>query len=173
MLNKEFVSKIESISDSDKTVFSVGHNTFFTYDDNKTVIRYVTDKGVAELSLGTIEELCEGNAPFESTDEDWMDIYLPLLMAIESAINRSHKDDPNLRDKDLFPVLERLIMKPDINLNSKVVIAIQENIKLILATNMYSLKEVKGSLKKVLRSVRNHHAVDGPKGYLDFIRGKV
>jgi len=173
LLNREFVSKLEKISDSDKTVFSVGHNTFFTHDGNTTVVRYVTDKGIAEYTLGSIEELCEGSAPFESTDDDWMDIYLPLLMAVESGINRAHKDNPDLRDKDLITILERLIMKPDINLINQVAVAIQDHIKLTLATNTYSKKEVIGSLRKVLRSVRNHHAIDGPKGYLNFIKDKV
>jgi hypothetical protein len=172
-LNREFVSKLEKICDSGKTVFSIGHNTFFTHDGDTTVVRHVTDKGTAELALGTIEELCEGSAPFESTDEDWIDMYLPLLMAIESGINRAHETHPDLRDKNLVTILERLIMKPDINLNNQVAAAIQDHIKLTLATNTYSKKEVIGALKKVLRSVRNHHAVDGPKGYLDFIKDRV
>ena len=172
-MDREFISKIEQISDSDKAVFSVGHNTFFTHDEDKTVVRYVTDKGKVESPLGTIEELCEGNASFESTDDDWIDKYLPLLMAIESAINRSHKENPDLRDKDIIRVLDRLIMKPDINLNSGVAAAIQDHVALTLATNRYSRKEVIGALKKVLRSARNHHTAGGPKGYLSFIRGKV
>jgi len=51
------------------------------------------------LGLGSIEELCEGNAPFESTGEEWVDMYLPLLTAVESGINRPHEDDPDLKDK--------------------------------------------------------------------------
>jgi hypothetical protein len=173
LLKREFLSKLEEILDSDKTVFSIGHDTFFTHDGNTTVVRHVTAKGMAEYTLGSIEELCEGNAPFESTDADWMDNYLPLLMAVESGVNRGHKDNPDMRDKDLMAILERLIMKPDINLNDPVTVAIQDHIKLTLATNTYSKKEVIGSLKKVLRSVRNHHAIDGPKGYLNFIKDKV
>jgi hypothetical protein len=172
-LNKEFVSKIEEISDSDEVVFSVGHNTFFTHEDDRTVVRYRTDGGTVETQLGAIEEMCEGNRPFQSTDAEWIDVYLPLLMAIESAINRCHREDPDLKDKDLVPILKRLIVKPDINLEHAVAVAIQDHIKLTLCTNTYSKKEVIGGLKKVLRSVRNHHAVDGPKGYLNFIEGKV
>jgi hypothetical protein len=172
-LNREFISKIEEITDSDKIVFAIGHNTFFTYEGGKTVVQYCTDRGTAELQLGTIEEMCEGNSPFRSTDDNGMDVYLPLLMAIESAINRCQSDNPDLRDKDLLPILERLIMKPDINLNYAVPIAIQNNIKLTLSTNAYSKKEVIGALKKVFRSVRAHHSVDGPRGYLNFIKGKV
>lgn len=172
-MNKEFVSRISDLADSDKTVFSIGRNTFFTHDGGTTGVRYVTEKGTAELALGTIEQLCEGSAPFESADEEWVDIYLPLLMAIESGINRAHEDDPNLKDKDLVTILERLVMKPDIHLESRVAVAIQDHVKLTLATSTYSKKEVIGALKKVLRSVKRHHAVEGPKGYLNFIRGKV
>jgi len=46
------------------------------------------------LGLGSIEELCEGNAPFESTGEEWVDMYLPLLTAVESGINRAHEMIP-------------------------------------------------------------------------------
>jgi hypothetical protein len=172
-LNKEFVSKNEKISGSDEIVFSVGHNTFFIHDNDKTIVRYCTDGGTAESPLGTIEEMCEGNSPFQSTDDEWIDVYLPLLMAIESAINRCHRDDPDLRDKDLFPILKRLIMKPDINLDHAVPVAIQDHIKLTLSTNTYSKREVIGALKKVLRSVRNHHAASRPNGYLNFLEGKV
>ncbi len=67
-MNKETVSKIEKISGLDEVVFSVGHNTFFIHDDDKTVVRYCADAGTVELSLGTIEEMCEGSSSFESTD---------------------------------------------------------------------------------------------------------
>jgi hypothetical protein len=151
----------------------VGHNTFFTHDGEATIVRYVSDKGTAELALGSIEELCEGSAAFESSDDDWVDEYLPLLAAIESGINRAQEVDADLKDKDLITILERLIMKPDIRLHSQVAIAIQDHLKLTLATNSYSKKEVIGALKKVLRSVRRHHAVGGAKGYLKFIKDKV
>jgi hypothetical protein len=102
----------------------------------------VTDKGTAELALGSIEELCEGSAAFESGDEDWVDEYLPLLAAVESGINRAQEGDP-------------------------------DHLKITLATNSYSKKEVIGALRKMLRSVKRHHAVDGAKGYLKFIKDKV
>jgi hypothetical protein len=173
LLNREFVTKLKEISDSEDHVFSIVHNTFFTHDGDRTTVRHVTDKGTAELELGTIEELCEGSAPFESTDDDWTDMYLPLVMAVESGISRAHSSDPDLKDKLVITILKRLILKPDINLNHPVAIAIQDNLKLTLATNAFSKKEVIGSLKKVLRSVTRHHSVDGPKGYLNFIKDKV
>ena len=172
-MNREFVAKLKEMSDSEDHVFSIGHNTFFSHDGDRTTVRHVTEKGTAELELGTIEELCEGSAPFGSTGEDWTDMYLPLLMAVESGINRAHESDPELKDKTVITILKRLIMRPDINLNHPVSIAVQDNLKLSLATNAFSKKEVIGSLKKVLRSVTRRHAVDGPKGYLDFIKDKV
>jgi len=173
VVNREFVTKLKKISDSEDHVFSIGHNTFFTHDGDRTTVRHVTDRGTAEIELGPIEELCEGSAPFDSTDEDWTDMYLPLVMAVESGISRAHASDPDLKDKTVITILKRLIMKPDINLNHPMAIAIQDNLKLTLATNAFSKKEVIGSLKKVLRSVTRRHAVDGPKGYLDFIKDKV
>ena len=172
-MNREFVAKLKETSNSGDHVFSIGHNTFFTHDGNRTTVRHVTENGTVEFELDTIEELCEGTAPFESTDENWTDMYLPLVMAVESGISRAHASDPELKDKTVITILKRLIMRPDINLNHPVSIAVQENLKLTLATNAFSRKEVIGSLKKVLRSVTRRHTVDGPKGYLDFIKDKV
>ena len=172
-MNREFAAELKEISTSEDYVFSIGHNTFFTHDGDRTTVRHVNDKGTVELELTTIEELCEGSAPFDSTDENWTDMYLPLVMAIESGINRAHTSDPDLKDKIIITILKRLIMKPDINLNHPAALAIQDNLKLTLATNAYSKKEVMGSLKKVLRSVTRHHTVDGPTGYLNFIKDKV
>jgi hypothetical protein len=172
-LNRDFVAKLKEISNSGDYVFSIGQNTFFTHDGNRTTVRHVTDKETVELELGTIEELCEGRAPFDSTDEDWTDMYLPLLTAVESGINRAIATDPDLKDKTVITILKRLIMKPDINLNHPVAIAVQDNLKLTLATTAYSEKEVIGSLNKVLRSVTRHHAVGGSRGYLNFIKDKM
>ncbi len=52
-------------------------------------------------------------------------------------------------------------------------IAIQDQIKLILSTDTYSIKEVLGCLKKVQRSVKRHHSVAGATGYLDFIKDRI
>ncbi len=173
-MDQEFIHKIENIHGQSDVVFRIDHNTYFKHVDGCTIIRYVfsADQTV-EHKLGTIEDLCEGNIPFDSSDDDWTDKYLPLLMSIESAITRVHKLNPDLKDKAVIAVLERLVVKPDINLQSQLAEAIQDHIKLCLATNSYSKRELAGCLKKVLRSVKRHHRVDGPKGYLDFIKDKI
>jgi Mg2+ and Co2+ transporter CorA len=173
-MDREFVAKIRKIHGKGDIIFIVDHNTFFMHSDTATIVQYVSAKNKKiEQQLGTIDELCERDALFQSLNDDWTDKYLPLLMAIESAINRVQRTRPNMKDKNVIAVLERLLLKPDMKLHGELSVAIQDHIKLTLAVNSYSKKEVAGCLKKVLHSVKNHHRVGGAKGYLNFIKDKV
>ena len=163
--SREFVSRVRKLSGTAEAVF-------YSHDGPKSFVRYEAETRTAELELGSIEDLCEGNDPFESAGGEWIDRYLPLLMAVESGIS-IHATEPDLKDKHVITILERLIMKPDVDLNNQLARDIQDRIKLTLATNTYSRKELIGALKKVHRSVRRHHAIGGPRGYVDFIKGRV
>jgi Mg2+ and Co2+ transporter CorA len=173
-MDRDFVAKVREIHGKGDIIFSVDHNTFFVHSDSASIVQYVNEKNKKiEHQLGTIDELCEGDALFQSSDDDWTDKYLPLLMAIESAINRIQRTRSDMTDKNVIAVLERLLLKPDMKLHGYLSVAIQDHIKLTLATNSYSKKEVVGCLKKVLHSVKNHHRIGGSKGYLNFIKDKV
>lgn len=170
-MDRDFTSKIEQVNKKGKILFSVNRNTFFSRSGDRLTVRYVADSGESvEHSLKTIEELVEGDRSYDPSDDQWTtDTYLPLLMAIESAIKRVYQENPGLKDKAVIAVLERLIMKLDIRLMDELSTTIQNYIRLILSANIYSRKEVVGCLKKVQKSVKRHHRVDGPTGYLDFI----
>ncbi len=100
-------------------------------------------------------------------------VFFHLVSAIESAIARVYKRNPGLKDKTVITVLERLIGKPAVHLGDELSTTIQTNMRLILSAEPYSRKEVIGCLKKVQRSVKLHHSVDGPTGYLDFIKDQI
>jgi hypothetical protein len=173
-LDKVFIDLIGKATGNKNVVFSIGYNTAFLREDDSLIVQYKTKNGeVIEHTLKTIEELVEGDAAFESSDDDWMDRYLPLLSAIEAAIARTYKADPNLKDKMVLTVIDRLIIRPDIRMASDLINAIQTNMRLILSTTKYSRKEVIGCLKKVQKSIKRHHSVNGPTGYLDFIKERI
>jgi hypothetical protein len=173
-LDKEFADTVQKLNNDKTVVFSIGHNTVFSYNGNDIKVKYTVEDGrTIEHTLLTITELVEGDKPFSSSDEDWMDSYLPLLTAIESAIDGIYRLNMQLKDKTVLAIIQRLIMKPDINLNDELTRCIQANVRLILSTIRYSKVEVIGCLKKVERSIKRHHSVEGSRGYLDFIKGRV
>ncbi len=171
ILDKAFNDLIDEITGGTTVVFSVGKNTTFQRDSDSLTVRYQSERGrVVEHRLKTIEELVEGSAEFKSSEDDWMDKYLPLLTAIETAIDGRYIKDPDLKDKMVLVVVERLVQRPDIRMDSPLVDDIQANLRLILSTMRYSRKEVVGSLRKVQKSIKRHHSAEGATGYLDFIR---
>ena len=173
-MDQTFVAKIKAVTPENQAVFSIGNNTTFSQDGDDLLVRYTADSGaVVEHKLLGIDELLEGDAVFVSTDEDWQDRYLPLLMGIEAAIDRVYSRNPGLKDKTVIVVLDRLITKPSILIRDELIQAVQSNIRLILSTERYSRNELLGCLRKVQRSVKRHHSVDGPVGYLEFIKGKI
>jgi len=173
-MDQGFLDKIEKVTGMKKVVFSIGKNTTFNRSGECLTVRFVSDyAGAIEHVLASIDQLIEGDADFISEDDEWTDKYLPLLMAIETEIDAVYKANPNLKDKTVRNVLERLIMKPDIRMEDELTRSIQAHVRLILSTAKYSRKELLGCLKKVQRSVKRHHLADGPTGYLDFIKGKV
>jgi hypothetical protein len=170
-LDSVFIDLVDSINNNKKVVFSIGHNTTFLRHGDTLTVRYEPEVGrIVEHQLKDIEQLVEGDTPFESSDQDWMDKYIPLLMAIETAIDAAYRNDPDLKDKMILAIVDRLVAKPDIRINSVLLNDIQANIRLILSTIRYSRKEVIGSLRKVQKSIKRHHSVNGPTGYLDFIK---
>lgn len=173
-MERDFADRIAKLNGNKTVVFSLDHNTTFYSLNDQLAVRYTSDSGeIIEHPLLNIEALVEGDAAFVSSDDDWQDKYLPLLTAIESAISHCYENQPGLKDKTVMAVIERLIMKADIKLNDELANTVQASMRLVLTTTSYSMKEVVGCLKKVLRSVKRHHSVDGPTGYLEFIKDKI
>ena len=163
-----FIKAVEHVAGNEDVVFNVGENTFFTNQDEGTRVRYVhSESEVVDWELKPLASLYEGNEPFLASDsDDWNDEYLRLFIAIETAIRREYRERSELKDKQVIAVLSRLVSNPEIRLTGTLVRLIQNNLRLCLSANPYSKKEVIGALRKVLKSVKRHHHVDGPRGYL-------
>ena len=144
-MDKAFNDLISAITGGTTVVFSIGHNTTFQRDGDNLIVRYQSESGqVVEHCMKTIDELVEGSKEFGSSEDDWMDEYLPLLTAIETAIDGRYMKDPDLKDKMVLAVVDRLVQKPDIRMDSPLVDDIQANLRLILSTMKFSRKEVVG-----------------------------
>ncbi|MFW6173399.1 MAG: hypothetical protein ACOC5T_06610 [Elusimicrobiota bacterium] len=104
--------------------------------------------------------------------------YTDLLSAIESAISRYYRNNPDTKDRDVINALKNL--KANLFQNYKptkhpIERQIQEHLRLVLSTkNGFGGKkrmkiEVLMCIKYVLASVKRHHKTGGVRGYLDFI----
>ena len=157
------------------TVFRLGTNTFFRHEGNQTIFEYVPEEDrKIEYTFKDLEQLYSGDQEFDYQSTDWNDDrYLPLLMNIESAITAVYRADPTLKDKQVIAVLERLTTKPKMSLPNPSAVSIQDNLKLTLSLYNFSRREVIGALKRVLKSAKRHHKLDGSRGYLDFVKGYI
>jgi hypothetical protein len=172
LMDSEFVDAIKQIAGDESIVFNIGVNTEFIHQDDVTRIRYRhSDSAVVGWELKPLESLYEGDYPFSASGSNkWDDEYMPLLHAIESAIRGEYLERSDPKDKQVIAVLSRLVSKPEMRLAGSLVRSIQDQLRLCLSANRYSRKEAIGALRKVLKSVKRHHQVDGPLGYLEFIR---
>jgi hypothetical protein len=157
------------------TVFRLGTNTFFRHEGTQTIFEYVREENQRiEYTFKDWEQLYSGSQEFDYQSTDWNDDrYLPLLMNIESAITAVYRTDPALKDKQVIAVLERLATKPEMSLANPLTVSIQDNLRLTLSLYNFSRREVLGALKRVLKSAKRHHKLDGSRGYLDFVKDYI
>jgi|GEM_PF-1005010 len=124
-----------------------------------------------EIEKTDIGELVnDDNARVIIRDEN-ADKYLPLLYTIESTIARHYKGNPSLKDKDVIFALKNIrnVFKKEFKPANALEFEIVLNLKISLYLNDFSKNEVIACIKRILNSVKRHHAVDGKRGYLDFI----
>jgi hypothetical protein len=127
-----------------------------------------------EYTFKDWEQLYSGNQEFDYQSTDWNDDrYLPLLMKIEPAITAVYRTNPAVKDKQVIAVLERLATKPEMSLANPLAVSIQDNLKLTLSLYNFSRREVLGTLKRVLKSAKRHHKLDGSRGCLDFVKDYI
>ena len=99
--------------------------------------------------------------------------YMPLLMGIEESILRFYEQEPRLNDARVSRALSDLAMHLDrppgpAPLRQR----LWFDMRLLLSLNDYSRRDVRRALRKIRKSVRRHTQMDGPRGYLDFIRAQ-
>lgn len=156
---------------NDDFLFSIGKNTFFTDKEDGLYVEYIPkDNKKIEFRLKELRELYEGDGIFAFQSDDDIDHYNPLLESIESAIEVFYENNPDYKDKNIRFVLEMLNRNPEAKMNSELAKQIQNNLRLCLAFNVYSRKEVAGGIKRIIKSLKDHHFHDGAKGYVDFVK---
>ena len=132
----------------------------FFYEAGETRIKY---------AIGALNNLYEGTEVFDYQDDSWDGKCMPLLVLIESTILRAYRKNPKLKDKTVISILEMLAGKPDTKIPNRLLNTLQNKLRLNLSINAFSKAELVGSLKRVLKSVKNHHSTGGTRGYLHFI----
>ena len=97
-------------------------------------------------------------------------MFEPLLMAIEQVFVDRSAVEPKLTDAAVGFALDRLCMSPDAAPGDPLAVYVQLSLRLALSLGDYSRQDVRLALRKVRQSVARHTKVDGPMGYLTFIR---
>lgn len=165
-MDQEFVKQFNAIAEwkKDSSAESSEYSAFFP-NAEEGIVTFSSTKGSFTYRLKILRELF---APHDASlpAEAWQN---PLLMAIESAISRTYKKNPELTDPLVILALEQLAAKPDAEGTDTLTKAIVTQLTIELSLEDFSRADVRRALNKVLRSVRRHYEVDGRRGYLDFI----
>jgi hypothetical protein len=173
-MDKDFVTTMENTAGHNDFFLLFDYNTVFVHDAGITIVkRRGSEEGdeAFEYRLKPMSELFEGDRPFDASNgDDWSDVYLSLLVAIETAIMKTYGRRPEMKDKQVINVMTRLVAKPEMHLGSELALAIQDHLLVCLSGSVFSRKEVIGALRKVLKSAKRHHSIDGTRGYLEFIK---
>ena len=164
----QLIEMIENVGIEEKQ-FNIGKDTFYREEDGSLILIYHHENGNFEYRIKEIDELYEGDRDFDYQDDSWHDQYLPLLLAIETTILDYYGKNPAIKDKTIITILDKLARNPGITFPNQLLENIQRDLRLSLSINSYSKSEVVGSFKRVLKSAKNHHRTDGPRGYLEFI----
>ena len=145
-------------------------NSSFYEEGEKAFVLITTSDGKGfEHELKDISVLFCGEGK-EVEIEGREDEYTSLLSSIESAISGYYKEHPGLLDRNVIFALHSLIKNPEGKYPfNDLRRDIQLNLRFCLSLKKWSRQEVISCLRYVLRSVKLHRSVDGPRGYLDFI----
>lgn len=165
---------LKKISDNNIDIknFVIGENTFFKKIDGESFVEIISKNNSKIIhKLDLIKNLYSGDNSFDYESKDWDDKYMPILLCVETAICGYYIHNPDLNDKTVINILERLILNPDIKIPNDLINSLQNNLKFCLCLNNYSRHEIKGSLKRIPKSAKRHHKIDGRTGYSDFLEG--
>ncbi|MBU1200940.1 MAG: hypothetical protein KJ583_00250 [Nanoarchaeota archaeon] len=118
----------------------------------------------------TAELLEENGTGLISINDNNMEAFLPILMAVEETICQYFAENTSLKDSYVIESLKRIRdtftseSKFD-GLKGKIV----DKLKLVLFLNNYDINDVSLSISKVIKSVKTHRSIGGSRGYLNFI----
>lgn len=162
---KEIVDKLQSHEKD----FEIGRDASLINENGELLFLYEYDEIRIKYPILEITELFEGSRSFNYQDDRWNGPCFPLFVAIESTILKKFRKNPKLKDKNVISILDALVRKPDIKSHNEFLCQLQNELRVNLSMNAFSKPEVIGSLKTVLKSVKNHHITGGIRGYLQFL----
>jgi len=165
---KEKLDKIKKLKPIDKG--TKGFQYSIESSENKDgLIKVIADKGEFNYQLKELQELYSPEQSFY-LDIDWDDnYYLSLLNTIEGAIRHTDDFNTGLTDAKVIYYLEEFVSRPEIKSNDTIIKEINNRLRFQLSISNYTRNEVRGALRKVLRSAKRHNQNGGIRGYLDFI----
>lgn len=174
-MDKEFTDKLDAISPwsregdrSDTSDFSLSYS-----DKEDGLVLVEASKGSFEHRLKPLHELFSSTTTVNMATKMNDPRYLDLLYAIESSIKRLSIEHPDLTDASIMLGLDALAVRPEALTNDAVVKRINRDLRLLLSMNDYSRDEMKAAVRKISASVKQHRAIAGIRGYLDFIMEHV
>jgi hypothetical protein len=124
-----------------------------------------TDDGPKPYNLRPLSELYAKDRGEVNIKDDE---YLPLLYCIESVIVAKYKDNRTMTDSRALLTIKQLGMDPE-RPGDSLAEAINMSLRMCLSFHDYSRQEVRQALRQVAKSIERHTAIDGVRGYLDFI----
>ncbi len=139
-------------------------------EDGSGDIEVITPDGVRPYTLKPLAELYGAGTGAGSVDPK-DERFMPLMMAIEEEVARCYAEDPSLTDGKVALALSPLAMTPESPQPDPLARRVQVALRLTLSLNDYSRQEVRQGIRHVVRSVERHTRAEGPRGYLQFIRG--
>jgi len=170
-MDKELKEKLDKI----KKLKHIGKGTkgfqySVEFSENKDgVIKVIANKGELTYQLKELPELYAPEQSF-SLDIHWDDdYYISLLNTIEGTISYIDDSNTGLTDAKVIYSLEELVFRPAIKSNDIIIKEINERLRFQLSISDYTRSEVRGALRKVLKSAKRHNRTGGIRGYLDFI----
>ncbi|MBM3710033.1 MAG: hypothetical protein FJW61_06400 [Actinobacteria bacterium] len=166
---KEKLNKIQKLMRIDKGTKGFQYS-IESFKNEDGLIKVIADKSEFIYQL---KELPELYAPEQSfyLDIDWDDnYYLSLLNTIEGTIRHIDDSSIGLTDARVIYSLEEMVSKPELKSNDIIIKEINGRLRFQLSISDYTRSEVRGALRKVLKSAKRHNQTGGIRGYLDFIK---
>jgi hypothetical protein len=165
---KEKLDKIKKLKRIGKGIKGFQYSVEFS-GNKDGLMKVIVNK--SEL-LYQLKELPELYAPEQSFNFDihWDDdYYISLLNTIEGTIRNIDDSCTGLTDAKVIFSLEELVFKPELKSDDVLIKGINQRLRFQLSISDYTRSEVKGALRKVLKSAKRHNRTGGIRGYLDFI----
>jgi hypothetical protein len=165
-MDKDFIEKLNSLGEwnqQEKNNLEADFTIAFSNEED-SVIKVTTEKGEFIYELKPIRDLYMQKPENKSSNH-----YLSLLEAIEGAIKRYSSENYDVTDSQLIGILDKLSMKPELEINDPVAKEINKQIKFELSMSGYSRDDLRQAIRKILKSAQKLANHSNNRSYIDFI----